>query len=296
MRFFIALCWGVQIQIEVIDESLRPWICSTVAGLLLEPDLEQRHRSVERWVKHVSPLFTMWETGSVQWLLRNSPGREICLIWTQIMDVRTSKTMLEIELERTVMIRSRAQTRCSTATIHRWSAVRFATAWRGKRTSLSWHFCPCAAGSGPYCDTSVDGIGTCWPKSGAGHMVSRPCPEMFYGVRYNTTSKSLPPQATAAKRETIDSKARFVLISDTDTPPPTPFSPLLFVFPVGESCLRNCVHRKLAWAYKLVRKEVLANQMCSQSRTDARHTSADGKEPRRWKTRRKYGIMLQNEV
>lgn len=45
------------------------------------------------------------------------------------------------------------------------------------------------AGSGPYCDTSIDGIGTCWPRSSAGQMVSRPCPEMFYGVRYNTTSK-----------------------------------------------------------------------------------------------------------
>ncbi|MEQ2190740.1 hypothetical protein XENOCAPTIV_007616, partial [Xenoophorus captivus] len=46
------------------------------------------------------------------------------------------------------------------------------------------------SGSGIYCETSIDGIGTCWPRSSAGHMVSRPCPEMFYGVRYNTTSKS----------------------------------------------------------------------------------------------------------
>ncbi|GLD60006.1 corticotropin-releasing factor receptor 1-like isoform X1 [Lates japonicus] len=43
-------------------------------------------------------------------------------------------------------------------------------------------------GSGLYCDTSIDGIGTCWPRSSAGQMVSRPCPEMFYGVRYNTTN------------------------------------------------------------------------------------------------------------
>ncbi|XP_061886616.1 corticotropin-releasing factor receptor 1 isoform X1 [Entelurus aequoreus] len=41
---------------------------------------------------------------------------------------------------------------------------------------------------GLYCDTSVDGIGTCWPRSPAGHMVARPCPHTFYGVRYNTTS------------------------------------------------------------------------------------------------------------
>ncbi|XP_068592914.1 corticotropin-releasing factor receptor 1-like isoform X1 [Cebidichthys violaceus] len=44
------------------------------------------------------------------------------------------------------------------------------------------------SGSGLYCDTSIDGIGTCWPRSGAGQTVSRPCPEMFYGVRYNTTN------------------------------------------------------------------------------------------------------------
>ncbi|XP_023805350.1 corticotropin-releasing factor receptor 1 [Oryzias latipes] len=44
------------------------------------------------------------------------------------------------------------------------------------------------SGSGIYCDTSIDGIGTCWPRSNAGQMISRPCPEMFYGVRYNTTN------------------------------------------------------------------------------------------------------------
>uniref|UniRef100_A0A3B3QPA0 Corticotropin-releasing factor receptor 1 n=1 Tax=Paramormyrops kingsleyae TaxID=1676925 RepID=A0A3B3QPA0_9TELE len=42
--------------------------------------------------------------------------------------------------------------------------------------------------TGLFCNTSIDGIGTCWPKSSAGEMVSRPCPEFFYGVRYNTTN------------------------------------------------------------------------------------------------------------
>uniref|UniRef100_A0A668U5Y2 Corticotropin-releasing factor receptor 1 n=1 Tax=Oreochromis aureus TaxID=47969 RepID=A0A668U5Y2_OREAU len=45
-----------------------------------------------------------------------------------------------------------------------------------------------ATSSGIYCETSIDGIGTCWPRSSAGQLVARPCPEMFYGVRYNTTN------------------------------------------------------------------------------------------------------------
>lgn len=54
--------------------------------------------------------------------------------------------------------------------------------------------------SEPFCDTSIDGIGTCWPRSKPRQMVSRPCPEMFYGVRYNTTSKtsSIPTAMAAA--------------------------------------------------------------------------------------------------
>uniref|UniRef100_A0A673I1Q7 Corticotropin-releasing factor receptor 1-like n=1 Tax=Sinocyclocheilus rhinocerous TaxID=307959 RepID=A0A673I1Q7_9TELE len=43
--------------------------------------------------------------------------------------------------------------------------------------------------TGLFCNTSIDGIGTCWPRSSAGEVVSRPCPETFLGVRYNTTSK-----------------------------------------------------------------------------------------------------------
>ncbi|XP_062388569.1 corticotropin-releasing factor receptor 1-like [Sardina pilchardus] len=42
--------------------------------------------------------------------------------------------------------------------------------------------------SGVFCRTSIDGIGTCWPRSRAGQMVTRPCPEFFLGVRYNTTN------------------------------------------------------------------------------------------------------------
>ncbi|GLD68396.1 corticotropin-releasing factor receptor 1-like isoform X1, partial [Lates japonicus] len=42
--------------------------------------------------------------------------------------------------------------------------------------------------SGSYCDLSVDGIGTCWPRSAAGEVISRPCPEQFNGIHYNTTN------------------------------------------------------------------------------------------------------------
>ncbi|KAG7231993.1 hypothetical protein INR49_010026, partial [Caranx melampygus] len=42
---------------------------------------------------------------------------------------------------------------------------------------------------GRYCDLSVDGIGTCWPRSAAGEMISRPCPEQFNGIHYNTSNR-----------------------------------------------------------------------------------------------------------
>ncbi|XP_070225591.1 corticotropin-releasing factor receptor 2 isoform X2 [Bos mutus] len=38
-----------------------------------------------------------------------------------------------------------------------------------------------------YCNTTLDRIGTCWPRSAAGALVERPCPEYFNGVKYNTT-------------------------------------------------------------------------------------------------------------
>lgn len=83
---------------------------------------------------------------------------------------------------------------------------------------------PHAAGSGLYCDTSIDGIGTCWPRSSAGQMVSRPCPEMFYGVRYNTTSKSLRHGSCQLANNRL--KTRFNLSSSLFSIPPLTRLPL----------------------------------------------------------------------
>ncbi|KAJ7418291.1 Corticotropin-releasing factor receptor 1 [Pitangus sulphuratus] len=47
---------------------------------------------------------------------------------------------------------------------------------------------PATNHTGPQCNASVDLIGTCWPRSAVGQLVARPCPEFFYGVRYNTTN------------------------------------------------------------------------------------------------------------
>ncbi|XP_078073153.1 corticotropin-releasing factor receptor 2-like isoform X3 [Mustelus asterias] len=41
--------------------------------------------------------------------------------------------------------------------------------------------------TGIYCNSTTDQIGTCWPRTNAGQLVSRPCPEFFNGVKYNTT-------------------------------------------------------------------------------------------------------------
>ncbi|KAL8164832.1 UNVERIFIED_CONTAM: hypothetical protein K2H54_009672 [Gekko kuhli] len=41
---------------------------------------------------------------------------------------------------------------------------------------------------GPYCNSTTDQIGTCWPRTGAGELVERPCPEFFNGIKYNTTT------------------------------------------------------------------------------------------------------------
>uniref|UniRef100_A0A672S1X6 Corticotropin-releasing factor receptor 1-like n=1 Tax=Sinocyclocheilus grahami TaxID=75366 RepID=A0A672S1X6_SINGR len=57
------------------------------------------------------------------------------------------------------------------------------------RTLILWNQTSSPTNStGLFCNTSIDGIGTCWPRSSAGEVVSRPCPETFLGVRYNTTN------------------------------------------------------------------------------------------------------------
>uniref|UniRef100_A0A7M4FWV5 Corticotropin-releasing factor receptor 1 n=1 Tax=Crocodylus porosus TaxID=8502 RepID=A0A7M4FWV5_CROPO len=49
-------------------------------------------------------------------------------------------------------------------------------------------FPPATNYTGLQCNASIDLIGTCWPQSAVGQLVARPCPEYFYGVRYNTTN------------------------------------------------------------------------------------------------------------
>ncbi|XP_042188157.1 corticotropin-releasing factor receptor 2-like [Callorhinchus milii] len=41
--------------------------------------------------------------------------------------------------------------------------------------------------SGVYCNATTDQIGTCWPRTRAGQVASRSCPETFNGIKYNTT-------------------------------------------------------------------------------------------------------------
>uniref|UniRef100_A0A7N5K7I2 Corticotropin releasing hormone receptor 2 n=1 Tax=Ailuropoda melanoleuca TaxID=9646 RepID=A0A7N5K7I2_AILME len=50
-----------------------------------------------------------------------------------------------------------------------------------------WGLPPDPEGPYSYCNTTLDQIGTCWPRSAAGALVERPCPEYFNGVKYNTT-------------------------------------------------------------------------------------------------------------
>lgn len=113
----------------------------------------------------------------------------------------TSKTRAELEIDPTPETMLRSEKQSAGEVIKIWTHERIIQLPGLLQRRLKfmvcvcshvWRFRPLASGSGTYCDTSIDGIGTCWPRSSAGQLVSRPCPEMFYGVRYNTTSKSSP--------------------------------------------------------------------------------------------------------
>lgn len=87
MRFLLLLLnrqdWGYWWISPLI------WICSTVPGLLLEPDPEQCHRSVEPWVGRVA-FSHVWNWFPAQLLRRRVgveyPTRGTGLIWTHIKD------------------------------------------------------------------------------------------------------------------------------------------------------------------------------------------------------------------
>ncbi|KAF5903799.1 corticotropin-releasing factor receptor 1-like, partial [Clarias magur] len=72
------------------------------------------------------------------------------------------------------------------------------------RTLILWNQTANSSNAtGLFCNISIDGIGTCWPKSSAGEIVARPCPETFLGVRYNTTNnvyRECLPNGTWAKK------------------------------------------------------------------------------------------------
>ncbi|TTB70989.1 Corticotropin-releasing factor receptor 2 [Bagarius yarrelli] len=38
-----------------------------------------------------------------------------------------------------------------------------------------------------FCNATADEIGTCWPRSGAGRLVARSCPDFINGVKYNSS-------------------------------------------------------------------------------------------------------------
>ncbi|KAJ7396166.1 hypothetical protein BTVI_147500 [Pitangus sulphuratus] len=59
---------------------------------------------------------------------------------------------------------------------------------RLQETFLESSSIPFLGFDGPYCNATTDQIGTCWPRTSAGELVERPCPEFFNGIKYNTTS------------------------------------------------------------------------------------------------------------
>ncbi|NXM01202.1 CRFR2 factor, partial [Tyrannus savana] len=58
---------------------------------------------------------------------------------------------------------------------------------RLQETFLESSSIPFLGFDGPYCNATTDQIGTCWPRTSAGELVERPCPEFFNGIKYNTT-------------------------------------------------------------------------------------------------------------
>ncbi|XP_019730204.1 corticotropin-releasing factor receptor 1-like isoform X1 [Hippocampus comes] len=86
---------------------------------------------------------------------------------------------------------SRADATCDAilgAAANASSVQSLASSWNETQMMLSNASVQPTGAGDAYCEVSLDGIGTCWPRSPAAHIVSRPCPEMLYGVRYNTTN------------------------------------------------------------------------------------------------------------
>ncbi|XP_016426190.1 corticotropin-releasing factor receptor 1 [Sinocyclocheilus rhinocerous] len=108
------------------------------------------------------------------------------------------------------------------------------------RTLILWNQTSSPTNStGLFCNTSIDGIGTCWPRSSAGEVVSRPCPETFLGVRYNTTSKCvlrlLNPHALSTQEGTLQRKVQQEGINNA--------SAIAYKLPVG--CQISAGHQSL---------------------------------------------------
>ncbi|XP_059512150.1 corticotropin-releasing factor receptor 2 isoform X1 [Myotis daubentonii] len=57
----------------------------------------------------------------------------------------------------------------------------------GELSPDGWALALDPEGPHSYCNATLDLIGTCWPRSAAGALVERPCPEHFNGIKYNTT-------------------------------------------------------------------------------------------------------------
>ncbi|KAF7245773.1 Corticotropin-releasing factor receptor 2 [Varanus komodoensis] len=71
---------------------------------------------------------------------------------------------------------------------------------------------------GPYCNSTTDQIGTCWPKTIAGELVERPCPEFVNGVKYNTTIYTPAPNLTPVLISPGTNNIPLVSIVDLNSP------------------------------------------------------------------------------